>query len=147
MSQLMNHIWFSQNPLPFKCIWGDGKKFEKDFKWIIKEFGIKWRPTLEIVHGVINDNGRMAWITIHSILSIHVVVYRICLLVVWTFGTFDTWCTVILCLWTYLDNRWQHEVCFTFYLFQDVASSDGTSLACSSWGRKGWIFCLLKWTL
>ena len=65
ISQMMNQIWLSHYPRPIRCICDNGSEFKKDFKKIIKQFGIKYRPTtvknpqangiVERVHGVIND--------------------------------------------------------------------------------------------
>ena len=65
ISQLMNQIWLSRYPRPIRCICDNGSEFKKDFKHVINEFGIKYRPTtiknpqangiVERVHGVIND--------------------------------------------------------------------------------------------
>ena len=65
VSQLMNQLWLSRYPRPVRCICDNGIEFKKDFKTLISDFGIKYRPTtvknpqangiLERVHGVIND--------------------------------------------------------------------------------------------
>ena len=64
-SQLMNQLWFSRYPRPIKCTCDNGNEFKKDFKIIVEDFGVKWRPTtvknpqanaiIERIHGVIND--------------------------------------------------------------------------------------------
>ena len=46
MSQLMNQIWFSRYPRPVICTCDNGNEFKKDFKHIVKEFGVKWRPAV-----------------------------------------------------------------------------------------------------
>lgn len=65
VSQLMNQYWLSRYPRPVKCICDNGSEFKKDFRRLIKEFGIKYRPTtvknpqanaiVERIHGVMND--------------------------------------------------------------------------------------------
>ena len=65
VSQLMNQIWLSRYPRPIRLICDNGSEFKKDFKRLIKSFGIKYRPTMvknpqangiiERIHGVIND--------------------------------------------------------------------------------------------
>ena len=65
VSQLISQLWLSRYPHPICCIYDNDSAFKKDFKYIIKEFGIKYRPTMvknpqvssivKRVHGIIND--------------------------------------------------------------------------------------------
>ena len=64
----MNQIWFSQYPHPVFCICNNASEFKKDFKNLIEEFGIKYRPMtvknpqeigiIERVYGTINNMPR-----------------------------------------------------------------------------------------
>ena len=43
--QLMNQLWLLWYPWPVRCICNNGNEFKKDFKTLISDFGIKYRPT------------------------------------------------------------------------------------------------------
>ena len=44
--QLMNQLWLSWYTCPICCICDNNSEFKKDFKNLIQEFGIKYRPTM-----------------------------------------------------------------------------------------------------
>ena len=62
---MMIQIWLSYSAGLIRLIWNKRSEFKKDFKRLIKSFGIKYRPTtvknpqangiIERIHGVIND--------------------------------------------------------------------------------------------
>ena len=65
VSQLFNQYWLARYPRPVMVIHDNGNEFKKGFLQLLKDFGIKSKPTtvknpqangiIERVHGVIND--------------------------------------------------------------------------------------------
>ena len=63
MSVLLDRVWLSRYPRPYKIIFDNGTEFKKDFKYIFKDYGIRRKPTtiknpqansiLERVHQVV----------------------------------------------------------------------------------------------